>query len=51
MIFSHGWLADSSVRYPMQKAVGGCGNKKGIIGSPLPREDKENTRSTECALL
>ncbi|KAL9973639.1 hypothetical protein ACROYT_G020120 [Oculina patagonica] len=33
---SNAWLADSTVRFPMQEAKSGCGNKIGIVGSSKP---------------
>ena len=44
MTFSFGWLADGTLRYPMQGAYPGCGNRTGIIGSSEVVTDKLNTR-------
>ncbi|KAL9973606.1 hypothetical protein ACROYT_G020083 [Oculina patagonica] len=43
----YGWLADSTVRYPMQGEYSGCENKIGIIGSSTP-EDKTNKYNAWC---
>ena len=44
MTFSYGWLADGTLRFPMQSVHPDCGNRKGIIGSSEVVKDKLNTR-------
>ncbi|KAL9973607.1 hypothetical protein ACROYT_G020085 [Oculina patagonica] len=44
---SRGWLADSTVGYPMHEEKSGCGNKIGIIVLPTP-QDKTKKHNAWC---
>ena len=35
-LYRYGWLADSTLRYPMHSKSYSCGNHIGIVGSSTP---------------
>ncbi|XP_066017845.1 aggrecan core protein-like [Pocillopora verrucosa] len=43
----YGWLADATLRYPMQTSKPGCRDRIGIIESPTP-QDKSTTSNAWC---
>ena len=45
--FRYGWLADATLRYPMQTSKPGCQDRIGIIESPTP-QDKSTTFNAWC---
>nr|XP_058940204.1 brevican core protein-like [Pocillopora verrucosa] len=44
----YGWLADATLRYPMQTIQPNCGSLTGIIGSSTPQHNKSKTSNAWC---